>query len=69
MHIPTLLISSYTTCNYLKGPKYLYKEDWGENLVDKAQPVICVLDLTSGEVTVLEKEELADVSCGQVCML
>ncbi|XP_067936708.1 acylamino-acid-releasing enzyme-like [Watersipora subatra] len=47
------------------GEKFVYKEDWGEAFVDKEQPVVCVLDLTSGDVTVLEEEILANSSCGQ----
>ena len=35
-------------------------------LVGKEQPVICVLDLVSGDVTIVEDERLADVSSGQV---
>jgi len=48
-----------------QGDKYLYKEDWGELLVGKIQPVICILDIVSGKVAVIE-EGLDKTSSGLV---
>ena len=44
----------------------MFSDDWGEALVKKEHPVICVLDLISGEVTVLDDELLNDYSSGMV---
>ncbi|KAI4874556.1 hypothetical protein NFI96_029031 [Prochilodus magdalenae] len=32
--------------------KYVYMEDWGEGLAGKSAPVLCVADLSKGEVTI-----------------
>ncbi|KAM9750956.1 acylamino-acid-releasing enzyme isoform 1-T3 [Menidia menidia] len=42
----------------------VYREDWGEALADRSVPVICVVDLNSGAVSVLQGVPL-DVSPGQ----
>ncbi|KAK3878889.1 hypothetical protein Pcinc_016519 [Petrolisthes cinctipes] len=33
-----------------RGQKYVYREDWGEQLVAQSQGVICILDLTTSNV-------------------
>ncbi|XP_074054052.1 acylamino-acid-releasing enzyme isoform X1 [Macrotis lagotis] len=38
----------------VKGDQYIFHEDWGENLVSKSIPVLCVLDIESGNISVLE---------------
>ncbi|XP_060163371.1 acylamino-acid-releasing enzyme isoform X2 [Globicephala melas] len=38
----------------IKGDQFLFYEDWGENLVSKSTPVLCVLDVESGNISVLE---------------
>ncbi|XP_062854518.1 S9 family peptidase isoform X1 [Trichomycterus rosablanca] len=38
--------------NVSEEDKNVYREDWGEGLVGKSVPVLCVADLTKGEVTV-----------------
>ncbi|XP_067934647.1 acylamino-acid-releasing enzyme-like [Watersipora subatra] len=50
----------------IPGSKFLYKEDWGENLVDKVQPIVAVLDLEAETVEVVEDELLEESSSGQV---
>lgn len=50
----------------IQGTKFLHKEDWGEMLVGKERPVICILDVTCGDVSVVEDDSLTDTSCGQV---
>lgn len=45
----------------------LYCEDWGEALTNRSDPVICVADLQSGAVGVLDGVP-PDVSPGQVRM-
>ncbi|XP_064633594.1 acylamino-acid-releasing enzyme-like isoform X1 [Lineus longissimus] len=47
-----------------KGDEHVYREDWGEQLVGKHHPVICILDLDSEEVEIL-KSVPEDVSPGQ----
>ncbi len=43
----------------------MYKEDWGEQLVGKCRPVVCVLDVEAGVVSTLDN--LPDhISPGQV---
>ncbi|XP_060017834.1 acylamino-acid-releasing enzyme isoform X3 [Lagenorhynchus albirostris] len=39
---------------FLEGDQFLFYEDWGENLVSKSTPVLCVLDVESGNISVLE---------------
>ncbi|XP_062854625.1 acylamino-acid-releasing enzyme-like [Trichomycterus rosablanca] len=38
----------------VKGDQFVYYEDWGEDLVSKSTPVLCVLDIESSNVSVLE---------------
>uniref|UniRef100_A0AAR2JW53 Acylamino-acid-releasing enzyme n=1 Tax=Pygocentrus nattereri TaxID=42514 RepID=A0AAR2JW53_PYGNA len=38
----------------VKGDQFVYYEDWGEALVSKSTPVLCVLDIESNNVSVLE---------------
>ncbi|CAG6021196.1 unnamed protein product [Menidia menidia] len=47
-----------------KQDRSVYREDWGEALADRSVPVICVVDLNSGAVSVLQGVPL-DVSPGQ----
>lgn len=32
----------------------MFKEDWGEQFVGKHYPVLCMLDIVTGEITVVE---------------
>lgn len=43
----------------------MYCEDWGEGLTNKSVPVMCVVNLQNGAVTVLQGVP-QDVSPGQV---
>uniref|UniRef100_A0A8C4M1S5 acylaminoacyl-peptidase n=1 Tax=Equus asinus asinus TaxID=83772 RepID=A0A8C4M1S5_EQUAS len=36
------------------GDQFVFYEDWGENMVSKSTPVLCVLDVESGNISVLE---------------
>ena len=48
-----------------QGDEYVFYEDWGEQLVGKSCPVVCVLDVESGIVSALDN--LPDnISPGQV---
>uniref|UniRef100_A0A672L2T2 Acylaminoacyl-peptide hydrolase n=1 Tax=Sinocyclocheilus grahami TaxID=75366 RepID=A0A672L2T2_SINGR len=38
----------------LLGQQFEYYEDWGEELVNKSSPVLCVLDIEGSNITVLE---------------
>ncbi|XP_030639764.1 acylamino-acid-releasing enzyme [Chanos chanos] len=38
----------------IKGDQFVYYEDWGEALVSKSRPVLCVLDIEGSNVSVLE---------------
>uniref|UniRef100_A0A3B5LEB4 acylaminoacyl-peptidase n=1 Tax=Xiphophorus couchianus TaxID=32473 RepID=A0A3B5LEB4_9TELE len=38
----------------IKGEQFVYYEDWGEALVGKSCPVLCVLDIEGDNVSVLE---------------
>ncbi|XP_067907581.1 acylamino-acid-releasing enzyme-like isoform X2 [Heterodontus francisci] len=38
----------------VKGDQFVYWEDWGEALVKKTTPVLCVLDIESTNISVLE---------------
>ncbi|XP_063065004.1 acylamino-acid-releasing enzyme [Engraulis encrasicolus] len=38
----------------VKGDQFVHYEDWGETLVDKSTPVLCVLDIEGSNVSVLE---------------
>ena len=48
-----------------QGDEYVFYEDWGEQLVGKNCPVVCVLDVEAGIVSTLDN--LPDnISPGQV---
>ncbi|XP_067907578.1 acylamino-acid-releasing enzyme-like [Heterodontus francisci] len=38
----------------VKGDQFVYWEDWGETLVNKSTPVLCVLDIESGNISILD---------------
>ncbi|XP_069793039.1 acylamino-acid-releasing enzyme isoform X2 [Narcine bancroftii] len=38
----------------VKGDVFVYWEDWGEELVKKSTPVLCVLDIESNSISILE---------------
>ncbi|XP_050412759.2 acylamino-acid-releasing enzyme isoform X1 [Patella vulgata] len=48
----------------VKGHEHDVLEDWGEQLTKKSQPIVCILDISTGSVDVLETAE--NVSCGEV---
>ncbi|KAM6924857.1 acylamino-acid-releasing enzyme-like [Xenentodon cancila] len=48
----------------VKGEQFVYYEDWGEALVSKSCPVLCVLDIEGDNVSVLEGVP-DDISPGQ----
>ncbi|XP_060787677.1 acylamino-acid-releasing enzyme isoform X2 [Neoarius graeffei] len=48
----------------VKGNQFVYYEDWGENLVSKSTPVLCILDIEGNNVSVLEGVP-DDISPGQ----
>ncbi|XP_048257485.1 acylamino-acid-releasing enzyme-like isoform X2 [Haliotis rufescens] len=48
----------------IRGNEHVFRGDWGEQLVDKHHPVPCVIDVRSGEVTVLDNIP-GDISAGQ----
>uniref|UniRef100_A0A4W6F0B1 acylaminoacyl-peptidase n=1 Tax=Lates calcarifer TaxID=8187 RepID=A0A4W6F0B1_LATCA len=39
---------------FLQGEQFVFREDWGEALVGKSCPVLCVLDIEGDNVSVLE---------------
>ncbi|KAH0629992.1 hypothetical protein JD844_012520 [Phrynosoma platyrhinos] len=49
----------------IKGEQFLFYEDWGETLVAKSIPVLCVLDIESNNVSVLESVP-EHISPGQI---
>ncbi len=49
----------------MQGQQFEYYEDWGEALVNKSSPVLCVLDIEGSNITVLEGIP-TDISPGQV---
>ena len=49
----------------LQGEQFVYYEDWGETLSTRSVPVLCVLDIKSSSVSVLESVP-EHVSPGQV---
>ncbi|XP_072328260.1 acylamino-acid-releasing enzyme-like isoform X2 [Scyliorhinus torazame] len=38
----------------VQGNQFLYWEDWGESLLNKNTPVLCVLDIASGNIFILQ---------------
>lgn len=48
-----------------QGDQFVFYEDWGESMVSKSTPVLCVLDVESGNISVLEGVP-ESVSPGQV---
>lgn len=52
-----------TSCS--QGDQFVFYEDWGENMASKSTPVLCVLDVESGNISVLEGVP-ESVSPGQV---
>ena len=66
-----MFIPKKSTGNYIRlfhifqGDEYVFYEDWGEQLVGKSCPVVCVLDVEAGIVSTLDN--LPDnISPGQV---
>uniref|UniRef100_A0A7N6C061 acylaminoacyl-peptidase n=1 Tax=Anabas testudineus TaxID=64144 RepID=A0A7N6C061_ANATE len=53
---------------FLYGEQFVYHEDWGEALVGKSCPVLCVLDIEGDNVSVLEGVP-ENISPGQVGIL
>ncbi|XP_034945879.1 acylamino-acid-releasing enzyme-like isoform X2 [Chelonus insularis] len=49
----------------VKGNEYIFKPDWGEQMVGKHRPTICVLDINSNIISALP-EMSNDLSPGQV---
>lgn len=49
----------------MQGQQFEYYEDWGEALVNKSSPVLCVLDIEGSNITVLEGIP-TNISPGQV---
>lgn len=52
----------------LQGEQFVFHEDWGEALVNKSCPVLCVLDIEGDNVSVLEGVP-ESISPGQVCAM
>lgn len=50
-----------------QGDEFVVREDWGEQLVGKHIPVICVMDVDTGDVSVLDNVP-DHISPGQVSM-
>uniref|UniRef100_A0A8C7TYF8 acylaminoacyl-peptidase n=1 Tax=Oncorhynchus mykiss TaxID=8022 RepID=A0A8C7TYF8_ONCMY len=40
--------------SFFQGEQFVFYEDWGETLVSKSSPVLCVLDIEGSNVSVLE---------------
>ncbi|KAK3579079.1 hypothetical protein CHS0354_029939 [Potamilus streckersoni] len=38
----------------VKGEEYVMKEEWGEGMVGKHHPVICILDVDTGDIRILD---------------
>lgn len=53
--------------SFRQGEQFAFYEDWGETLVSKSAPVLCVLDIEGNNVSVLEGLP-EDISPGQVCV-
>lgn len=53
----------------LQGEQFAYHEDWGETLVGKSRPVLCVLDIEGNNITVLEgvPENISPGQVGKEC--
>lgn len=52
----------------IQGDQFMQRPDWGETLSGKHHPVLCVLDLTTEEVTTLDSDPIIeDFSASQVC--
>ena len=51
-----------------QGDEYVVREEWGEGLVGKHHPVICILDVDTETVSVLE-DIPDDISPGLVGVL
>ncbi|XP_077981518.1 acylamino-acid-releasing enzyme-like [Glandiceps talaboti] len=48
----------------IQGDQFVFQDDWGEQLVSKSHPVLCVFDLNNDDVTVLPGVP-EDISAGQ----
>uniref|UniRef100_A0A671UVH6 acylaminoacyl-peptidase n=1 Tax=Sparus aurata TaxID=8175 RepID=A0A671UVH6_SPAAU len=59
-----LLSYSVFAFSILQGEQFVFHEDWGEALVSKSCPVLCVLDIEGDNVSVLEGVP-EDISPGQ----
>uniref|UniRef100_A0A8C3GA59 acylaminoacyl-peptidase n=1 Tax=Cyclopterus lumpus TaxID=8103 RepID=A0A8C3GA59_CYCLU len=65
-NVVTHTVSCFSLTRKTADPdqKYVYCEDWGESLTNKSVPVICVVNLQSGSISVLQGVP-HDVSPGQ----
>lgn len=48
-----------------QGNEFVYKDNWGEQLSEKVHPVLCVLDIEGGCISLLENIP-DNISPGQV---
>ena len=64
MH-PSIHPSLYPFIHSFQGDQFVFHEEWGEQLVGKSHPVLCVLDIESGVASTLDNIP-EDVSPGQV---
>ena len=55
------------TSIFLQGDEFIFYEDWGEQLVGKSHPVLCILDVESGVVSTLDNVP-DNISPGQVSL-
>ncbi len=59
-------LHNYTSI-FLQGDEFVFYEDWGEQLVGKSHPVLCILDVDSGVVSTLDNVP-DNISPGQVSL-
>ena len=50
---------------FVQGDEFLYVDDWGEQLTDKSNSVLCVLDVVAASTSTLDNLP-EDVFPGQV---
>lgn len=65
LHPELIIMKNNDLIIHVKGEEHVYHEPWGEQMSGKVHPVLCVLDIEAGAVSVLENIP-DDISPGQV---
>ena len=58
----------FVPLNPPQGDEFVYHETWGEQLMERVHPIICILDVESNSISLLENIP-ENISPGQVTLV